>query len=210
MHPDALKSLEILRSPDFFNWSFAVYITFVTYVYSVEIEKRNWNIVFGALAFYGLEWFIEIMNGLVLHFTQFSPIWTSTGRTIFQLLPGLNLEISVMFAVGAVVFLKLLPKEKNFKIMGVNNRLFFTVFNAVFMVLLECVVNAWGYLPWNYSWWNFPHIYFIVLVGYMPYFFLSFYVHDLEKMNKKIAIVLSLFALDLILYLVFAVGLKWI
>lgn len=209
MPESAVQSLAILRDPSYFNWSFAVFLVFVVYVYVVEIERRNWNIVLGALSFYFLEWFIEILNGLVLHFSGYSAVWTTTGRTMYQLLPGLTLEISMMFAVAAVAFLKVLPPDKNLKILGVNNRKFFWVANSLLMVAIECLVNAWGYLPWNWWWWNFPNVWLIVLLGYMPYFVLSFYVYDLPSIKKKVAIVLSLAGLDLVLYLVFAVSLKW-
>ncbi len=209
MHETAAQSLAILRDPSYFQWSVAIFLAFVLYVYAVEIERRNWNIVLGALSFYGLEWFIEVCNGLVFHFSGYSPIWTTTGRTMYQILPGLTIEISMMFAVAAVIFLKLLPKDKNMKILGINNRKFFWVANSVFMVFMECVVNAWGHLPWNYSWWNFPNVWLIILIGYMPYFMLSFYVHDLPSMKKKIAIVTSLFAVDLILLLTFVFWLGW-
>lgn len=209
MHPDAIKAMEILRDPSFFNWSFAVMVAFVIYVYVVEIERRNWNIVLGALSFYGLEWFIEMLNGLVFHFSGYSPIWTTTGRTVFQLLPGLTVEISMMFAVAAVIFLKLLPKDPKMKIMGIPNRPFLWVAFAVFMVAIECVVNAWGYLPWNYTWWNFPQVWLIILLGYMPYFMLSFYVHDLRSMRKKIAIVSGFAVVDVVMFCVLALWLKW-
>ncbi len=209
MHPTAAKSLEILRDPSYFNWSFAVMLAFVVYVYAVEIERRNWNILLGALAFYGLEWFIEILNGLVFHFTGFSPIWTTTGRTMFQLLPGLTLEISLMFAVSGVIYLKMIPKDPKMKILGINNRVFFTVAFSVMMVAIECLVNAWGYLPWNYGWWNFPNVWLIVLLGYMPYFVLTFYVHDHRSMKVKIAIVSGMFIIDAVLFGVLALGLGW-
>ena len=209
MHPDAVKAMEILRDPSYFNWSFAVMLAFVVYVYAVEIERRNWNIVLGALSFYGLEWFIEICNGFVFHFSGYSPVWTTTGQTMFQLLPGLTIEISFMFAVAAVIFLKILPPDKNMKILGINNRIFFWITNSLLMVFIECVVNAWGYLPWNWPWWNFPNVWLIILIGYMPYFMLSFYVHDLPSINKKLAIVGSLFAVDIVLFGIFALGLGW-
>ncbi|MCD6280472.1 MAG: hypothetical protein J7J85_02540 [Deltaproteobacteria bacterium] len=209
MPESALQSLRILRDPSFFQWHYAVLLAFVAYVYANEIERRNWDVILGALAFYGLEWFLEIMNGFVLHFTGYSAVWTTTDRTIYQLLPGLTLEISMMFAVVAVIFLKLLPKDKNMKILGINNRVFFWIANSILMVIMECIVHAWGYLIWNYSWWNFPNVWLIILVGYMPYFMLSFYVHDHPSMKVKISIVSSLFTVDLVLFLVFAIGLRW-
>jgi hypothetical protein len=39
----------------------------VVYVYANDIERRNWNLVFAGLAFWGMDWLNEIWNGLVFH-----------------------------------------------------------------------------------------------------------------------------------------------
>jgi len=45
----------------------------VLYVYANEIERRNWKVVFAGLALFGMDWFNEIWNALVFHFTQYAP-----------------------------------------------------------------------------------------------------------------------------------------
>jgi len=35
------------------------------------------------LAFYGLEWFMEILNGLWLHSSRYSAVWTTPGDTAY-------------------------------------------------------------------------------------------------------------------------------
>jgi hypothetical protein len=166
--------------------------------------------VLAGLAFYGLEWALEIGNGLVLHFTGRSAIWTTPGETAYLLLIGLTIEISMMFAVAGVVFAKLLPPERRMKILGIPNRWFFIVFNSVFCVLVEVILNRGGILVWEYPGWNFPNVWLIILIGYMPYMILSFWVHDHPRMKTKIAAVASLYALDLVALAVFAGGLGWI
>lgn len=48
-------------------------LSFVFYVYTVEVEKRSWSMVLAGLAFWGMDWFNEIWNSLVFHFTNHAP-----------------------------------------------------------------------------------------------------------------------------------------
>ena len=203
-------ALAILRDPGNLQWYLIPFLAFVIYVYAVEIERRNWNVVLAGLAFYGLEWALEIGNGLVLHFSGRSAIWTTPGDTAYLLLVGLTIEISMMFAVAGVVFAKLLPPDRRTKILGIPNRRFFIVLNAVFCVFIEVLLNRGGILVWEYPWWNFPNVWLIILIGYMPYMILSFWVHDHPKLRTKITTVAGLFAFDLAALAIFAGGLQWI
>lgn len=206
----SLAALAILRDPGNLQWYLIPFLAFVIYVYAVEIERRNWNVILAGLAFYGLEWALEIGNGLVLHFTGRSAVWTTPGDTAYLPLVGLTIEISMMFAVAGVVFAKLLPPDRRAKIFGIPNRWFFIVLNSVFCVLIEVILNRAGILVWEYSWWNFPNVLLIILIGYMPYMILSFWVHDHPKMQTKLITVSSLFAFDLAALGIFAGWLQWI
>jgi hypothetical protein len=66
------QAISNLRNPHHFVWYLIPFLAFVIYVYFVEIERKNWDIVLAGLAFYGLEWFLEIMNALWLHFSKHS------------------------------------------------------------------------------------------------------------------------------------------
>jgi hypothetical protein len=105
------------------------------YVYAVEVERKNWNLVLAGLAFWGMDWFNEIWNGLVFHFTNYAPVWGAPGKTAYLLLIGLNIEICFMFAVAGVAFNKMLPADKKVKIMGIPNRLFMAVLGRSFVSL---------------------------------------------------------------------------
>ncbi|HDZ11053.1 MAG TPA: hypothetical protein ENH53_02490, partial [Bacteroidetes bacterium] len=85
--------LSILRDGSHFQWYVIPLLAFVFYVYAVEVEKHNWNLVLAGLAFWGMDWFNEIWNGLVLHFTNYAPVWGTPGRSAFVILAGLNIEI---------------------------------------------------------------------------------------------------------------------
>ena len=69
----SLEALSILRDGSLFQWYVIPLFAFVVYVYAAEIEKRNCNLVFAGLAYWGMYWFNEISNGLVFHFTQYAP-----------------------------------------------------------------------------------------------------------------------------------------
>jgi hypothetical protein len=205
-----VQALNILRDPGYFQWYVIPLLAFVVYVYAVEIERKNWNVVMAGLAFYGLEWFMEILNGLWLHFSRYSAVWTTPGDTAYLLLIGLNIEISMMFAVAGVVFAKLLPEDRTRKIVGLPNRWFFVIANSVFCVFVEVVLNRWGALVWAYPWWNWPNVWLIIIIGYSLFMIFSFWVYDLESMRKKVTVVSTMYAVDIVCLIVFMGILRWI
>ena len=90
----AQSALSILRDPAQFKWYVIPLLALVFYVYTVEVEKKNWSLVLAGLAFWGMDWFNEIWNSLVFHFTGYAPVWGAPGgNTAFLLLIGLNIEI---------------------------------------------------------------------------------------------------------------------
>jgi len=204
------QALAILRDPSQFQWYVIPIFVLVLYVYAAEIERRNWGLVLAGLAFWGMDWFNEIWNGLVFHFTGYSACWTAPGKTAFLLLIGLNIEITLMFAILGIVLIKMLPKDRGRKILGLPNRWFFAVLNSILCVFIEVLLNQAGALVWEYPWWNFPNIFLIVLFGYLPFMVVSFWVYDQEKVRRQIAAVAAIFAVDLIGLIVFAGMLKWI
>jgi hypothetical protein len=203
-------ALANLRSPDHFQWTVIPLLAFVIYVYFTEIERRNWNIVLAGLAFYGLEFFIEMGNGLFLHFSRHAALWTAPKDSAFLITVGLNLEISMMFAVAGVAFAKVLPADKRMRILGVPNRWFFAIVNSVFCVIIEIALNAWGALVWEYWWWSASFPFLIILIGYSLYMFFSFWVHDMTSRKKQVAVVAAMWGIDAVGYGVFMGGLGWI
>jgi hypothetical protein len=204
------QALAILRDPTQFKWYVIPIFVIVAYIYSNEIQKRDWNVVLGGLAFYGMDVFNEIWNSLVFHFTGYSAVWTAPGSTAFLLLIGLNIEITLMFLILGMCFLKTLPKDKNTKILGVPNRPFLIVANSIACVFIEVLLNRAGALVWDYSWWNFPNVWLIVLFGYMPFMTAAFLVYDMEKIRNKLITVGVIFGVDISAILIFGVGLRWI
>lgn len=211
MPTDAARDAwNILRDGSLFQWYVIPLFALVVYVYAVEIERRNWNLVFAGLAFWGMDWFNEIWNGLVFHFTQYAPVWGAPGKTAYLILIGLNIEISFMFAIAGVVFSKMLPPDKRVKILGLPNRLAFAILNAVFCVFVEVLLNSVGALTWDYPWWNARAPWLIFLFGYLHFFLVAFWVHDMESVRKKAITVGAIFAVDIVCLVVFAGLLNWI
>jgi hypothetical protein len=206
----SLQALSMLRDPSHFQWYLIPLLAFVIYVYFVEVERQAWNVVMAGLAFYGLEWFLEILNALWLHFSQYSAVWTAPGDTAYLLTVGLNVEISMMFAVAGVAFAKVLPQDRTVKILGLPNRWFFVIANSVFCVFVEVILNFWGALVWEYNWWNWPNVWLIIVIGYSLYMIFSFWIHDMESMTRKIAIVSAMYVIDIVCLVVFMGVLRWI
>jgi hypothetical protein len=206
----ALEALNILRDGSQFQWYVISLFALVVYVYAVEIERQNWDLFFAGLAFWGMDWFNEIWNALVFHFTNHAPVWGAPGKTAYLILIGLNIEICFMFAIAGIAFGKMLPPDKKFRILGIPNRLLFAVVGSAFCVFVEVLLNAIGALTWEYAWWSISAPWLIFLIGYLPFFLVSFWVHDMEEVKHKIFTIGILFAVDLIAILVFGVILKWI
>lgn len=206
----AQKALAILRDGSQFQWYVIPLFAFVVYVYAVEVERRNWSLFFAGLAFWGMDWFNEIWNALVFHFSGYAPVWGAPGATAYLIFIGLNIEIAFMFAIAGIGFGKMLPPDPHQKWLGLPNRLAIAIGGSVFCVFVEILLNAAGALTWDYSWWNASAPWLIFLVGYFPFFLVAFWVHDLPRLKQKIAVVGSIYGLDLLAILVFGVGLGWL
>ena len=210
MTPAATEGLRILRDGNLFQWYLITLFALTVYVYAAEIERRNWSLIFAGLAFWGMDWFNEIWNGLVFHFTQYAPVWGAPSKTAFLILIGLNIEICFMFAIGGVAFSKMLPVDKKLKILGLSNRLVFAIVNSIFCVLVEMVLHSVGALTWDYSWWGVRAPWLIFLIGYLPFFLVAFWVFDMDSLRKKMTTVGIIYAFDIVCLILFLGILKWI
>jgi hypothetical protein len=206
----AAQAMAILRNPATFQWYVITLFALTVYVYAVEVERRNWSLVFAGLAFWGMDWFNEIWNGLVFHFTNYAPVWGAPGKTAYLLLIGLNIEICFMFAIAGVAFCKMLPADKSLKILGLPNRLVFAILGSIFCVIVELLLNAANALTWDYAWWNVGAPWLIFLIGYLPFFLVSFWVFDMPSVKQKVITVGTILGFDLICLILFAGILNWI
>ncbi len=208
--PAAQEGLRILREGSQFQWYVLPLFALVVYAYGCEIERRRWSQVFAGLAFWGMDWLNEIANGLVLHFTGYAPVWGVPGKTAYLLLIGLNIEISMMFALAGIAFSKILPADRGQRIAGIPNRLFVALTASAFCVLVEYGLNAVGALTWDYPWWNVGAPWLIFLLGYLPFFLVAFWVHDMATVRRRAEVVGALLGFDALCLVLFAGVLGWI
>ena len=210
MTESAKQAYELLRDPSTLQWYVIPLFALVVYVYACEVGKKNWSLVFAGLAYWGMDWFNEIWNGLVFHFSGYAPVWGTPGKSAYIILIGLNIEICFMFAIAGIAFAKMLPPDKKLKILGIPNRLFFAIAGSIFTVFVEILLNLAGMLTWDYSWWNVGAPWLIFLIGYFPFFMVSFWVFDMEKVKTKAVAVGAILGFDLLCLIVFGAFLNWI
>jgi hypothetical protein len=178
--PDFVREAErLLRDSGNFHWSTVTLLGLVVYVYAVEVERRRVDIVLAGLAFWLMDWFNELANSAIYHASGEAPLWTVTGHTSYVILIGLTIEISLLFLVAGVAFVKQLPADPRMRVLGVNNRLLLVFAFSCFCVLVEVLLHAIDVFHWHYWWWNVPFVPLIVVFGYMTFFGMAAWVYDM-------------------------------
>lgn len=206
----AQEALAILRDGSQFQWYVIPLLAIVVYIYVNEVEKRNWNVVFAGLAFWGMDWINEIVNSVFFHLNGRAPFWGAPGDTAYLILIGLNIEIMFMFAFAGIAWSKMLLPQKSTKILGIPNRWFVAITGSVFCVFIEVLLNSVDALTWDWSWWDANTPWLIFLFGYLTFFVVAFWVHDMETVKKKAITTGAIWTIALALVLVFGVGFGWI
>ena len=206
----AQQALDILRDGEQFQWYVIPLLAIVVYIYNSEIYERRWNFVFAGLAFWGAEWVNEIVNSIFFHVNGRAPFWGAPGSTAFLILIGLNIEIMFMFSVAGIAWSKILLPDPKAKILGVPNRIFIAVAGSVFCVLVEIWLNQINALTWDWPWWDANTPWLIFVFGYLWFFLIAFWVHDMNDIKKQAKVVGVLWAFIALLVLIFGVILGWI
>ncbi len=188
----AEEALEILRDGKTFQWSTVTLLGLAVYVYSVEIERRRWDIVLAGLAVWLMDWFNELANSATFHATDRAPLWTVTGDTSFLILIGLNIEICLLFLISGIAFVKVLPPK--------GYRVPLVIAFSTACVVVELFLEWTGYFTWEYWWWNTETFPVIVLFGYMTFFGIAAWVYDMgDDRRRQLRVVGTLAAVDLAL-----------
>ncbi len=209
MTESAARAVSILRDGSNFQWPVITILVIVIYIYHSEIARKNWNVVFAGLALWGMDWFNEIWNCLVFHFTQYAPVWGEPGDTSYLILVGLNIETCLMFMIMGVAASLVLPKDPRMKLLGLPNRIVAAAGFSAVSVLVEVVLNHIGALTWDYPWWSARSPWLIFLLGYFPLFSVAFWVHDLSTIRRKVSAVGTIYAFDAVCLLIFGGLLGW-
>ena len=197
---DAARQAEhVLRSTSTFQWSTVALLGLVIYVYAVEIERRRFDIVLAGLAFWLMDWFNELANSAIFHASGEAPLWTISGSTSYLILIGLTIEISLLFFVAGVAFVKQLPADRGARILGLSNRLVLVFAFSCFSVLVEVLLHAAGVFHWHYWWWNVPFVPLIIVLGYMTFYGIAAWVYDMgANRRRQLRVVGGLAAIDVL------------
>ena len=197
---DAARQAEhALRSTSTFQWSTVALLGLAIYVYAVEIERRRFDIVLAGLAFWLMDWFNELANSAIFHASGEAPLWAISGSTSYLILIGLTIEISLLFFVAGVAFVKQLPADRGARILGLSNRLVLVFAFSCFSVLVEVLLHAAGVFHWHYWWWNVPFVPLIIVLGYMTFYGIAAWVYDMgANRRRQLRVVGGLAAIDVL------------
>jgi len=157
-----------------------------------------------------MDWANELANALVLHFNGHAALWTVTGVSSYVILIGLTVEISLFFAINGIIFAKLLPKDRAVRILGLPSRWAMAIGLSLVSVGVELLLHADGVFHWYYWWWNVASFPVIVVFGYLTFYVVAFWVHDMSDRARQLRVVGALAGLDLLAGLVFGPLLGWI
>ncbi len=159
--------------------------------------------------FFAAEFCWEMFNALVLHFSDYAPLWCTPKDSAYVILAGLNIEIAFMFFMAPIVLFKSLPADKSLKIAGVPNRIFIPIVWGLFCVFVEVLLNRAGALVWDHWFWSWPHIYLIVIVYVTPFLVIT-WVYDTLSLQAKAKWLAIWGALAILGFILFAMVLHWI
>jgi len=142
----------------------------------------------------------------VWHASGTAPLWAVTGHTSYLILIGLTIEITFLFAVAGVVFVKQLPPDPATRILGVPNRWLLVFGFSCLSVFVEVLLHAIGVFHWHYWWWNVPFVPLIVVLGYMTFYGIATWVYDMgANRRRQVRVVGGLAAVDVALGVVLGV-----
>ena len=171
MTPAAASALAQLRDPNLFAWHVPFFLLVLMYMYATEIGRGRWDVVAAGLALWLADWINELLNSFFLARNGVAPLWVESGSTAYQILVGLTIETSMLFLVFGLVYARLLPADRAARVAGMNSRWFWAINLAVFAVVTELVLNAWGVLNWHWWFWDVPlGIPAIFMFGYLWFF----------------------------------------
>lgn len=206
-----VRALEQVRSTETFGWAIVPLIALVFYVYTSEVQAKNWPVIFAGVGLFLMDIFNEVTNGVILHVSDRAALWTTTGPTLYQPLIGLTVEIMFLFAIAGVIFAKALPQDRSTKILGLNNRWALVLGFSVFCVLVEVVLRAGGIFHWEYWFWNWPFIPLIVIFGYGTFFAIAAWLHDMgDDRRKQFTVVGTMAVIDIAGIVIFGPILGWL
>ena len=203
------SALTILRNPELtMKWYIVPIFVILLYVINKELHEKNYKIVLGGLALWGVDIFNEIWNSMICFISGYAPVWgtpANVGGTAWLLMIGYNIEISIMFLFMGMMACHMLPEDRHAKILGINNRIFYAVVLTTTAVIVECFLNYCGVLTWEWAFWQRSCPWVLWLIGYLPFFSAAFYVHDRPTIKQSVIAVGTILGFDALLIIVCAI-----
>ena len=182
----------VVRSTDYFNWTFIFILAVVFYVYWSELHKKNYEAVRAGLALYAVHWLYEIMNAIIAKASGY-PLWAVSNKsTTFILLIGVSWELSMMFSLAGIISYKMLPLDRTThyfsregKRKGIDCRLVGALSMALLFALFESFLagTSNGSFIWVYKWWGVLPVF---VTTYVPFFLASNYINDFKPRTRNI------------------------
>ncbi len=205
------ENLANLRNSSNFDWSTIALFGAVSFAYSLEMDRKNWSGVLAGLAFFFMDAFNEIWNGLIFTATgQYSAYWMCGYTSSYQTMIGWNIEIMFCFLFFGLCVTKNLPKDKNMLFFGkINNRIAIAFAWAMLGFIVELILNSFNALIWNYPWRSARFPVLIMISAYMPFTGIAIWVYDLPERKQQIKLVGAMAIAALIAVAVF-IPLGWI
>ncbi len=192
--PEADAAIAAVRDPSNFNWTTIFFLAVVVMMYIDEYKKGSYKAIAAALALYSVHWLYEIANAVICHFAGYA-LWTvSPESTSFILLIGVSVELSFMFSIAGFTS-KLLPEDKNMKILGVNNRIVFAIGSALLFSVIEIFLAWTPAFIWVYKWWGAIPVF---VTTYIPFFLASYLIYDKPPKTQK-RFIITLSAINIVL-----------
>ncbi len=207
----SVLALDGLRDLSTVKWYVIPLLAMVFYIYTVEIKKArqssDWNAVLAGLTLFGTDFLLETINGWVLHFTQYSALWTTPGDTALRTMVGWNIEIMFMFLLAGIIYYHTLSENQNARILGVPEKLFWVICYAAFCVFVECLLNMGDHLVWEYAFWKRSSLGVLPIFccGYFPLFLSPMLVIGMKQNRYKVAYVGGIYATAVVMN-IFALG----
>ncbi len=208
MTPATELALKGLRDFSTIQWYAIPLLAVVFYIYTSEIKKArgsgNWDAVFAGLVLFGTDFLFETINGWVLALGGHSALWTTPGATALRTTVGWNIEIMFMFSIAGIIYYNTLSAEKNARVLGIPERLFWVIAYAAFCVFVECLLNIGGHLVWEYPFWKLSPLGVlpIFFAAYFPLFLSPMLVISLKKTRGKVIAVGAIYSAACILNII--------
>lgn len=82
----------------------------------------------------------------------------------------------------------LTEEEKKIKSKAVAGRVVTALFGGVCAVLIEIYLNYCNVLTWEKTWWQPSRPLVLFIIGYLPFYFSAYIVHDLPRKKQLLAL----------------------